>query len=138
VASEPEKFHMPAASDKRYNWVRVWLDAIDEAEMRELVVEAWRMGVPKRVAASYPGPDPLLTWWACEPQEPASLASSSASARQARSKSARCRLSSGPCARQSGSAPTLVTRIAASGKASANSATNGIEPPTPISTVSRP
>ncbi len=55
MASEPEKFHMPAASDKRYNWVRVWLDAIDEAEMRELVVEAWRMGVPKRVAASYPG-----------------------------------------------------------------------------------
>ncbi|HEV8648711.1 MAG TPA: MmcQ/YjbR family DNA-binding protein [Actinomycetes bacterium] len=56
VASEPEKFHMPVASDERYNWVRVWLDAIDEAEMRELVVEAWRMVVPKRVAASYPGP----------------------------------------------------------------------------------
>src|SRR6266511_453679 len=56
VASEPEKFHMPVASDERYNWVRVWLDAIDEAEMRELVLEAWRMVVPKRVAASYEGP----------------------------------------------------------------------------------
>jgi hypothetical protein len=56
VASEPEKFHMPVVSDERYNWVRVWLDAIDDAEMRELVVEAWRMVVPKRVAASYPGP----------------------------------------------------------------------------------
>jgi len=56
VASEPEKFHMPVRSDERYNWARVWLDAIDEAEMRELVVEAWRMVVPKRVAASYPGP----------------------------------------------------------------------------------
>jgi hypothetical protein len=33
--------------------VRVWLAAIDEAEMRELVVDAWRMVVPKRVAASY-------------------------------------------------------------------------------------
>ena len=53
VASEPEKFHMPAASDERYNWVRVWLDAIDQAELRELVVEAWRMVVPKRVAAAY-------------------------------------------------------------------------------------
>jgi hypothetical protein len=53
VASEPEKFHMPATSDERYNWVRVWLDAIDEAELRELVVDAWRMVVPKRVAASY-------------------------------------------------------------------------------------
>jgi hypothetical protein len=54
VASEPEKFHMPVASDMRYNWVRVWLAAIDEAEMRELVVEAWRMCVPKRVSAAYP------------------------------------------------------------------------------------
>ena len=58
VASEPDKFHMPVPSDERYNWVRVWLDAIDQAEMEELVVEAWRMVVPKRVAASYPGPEP--------------------------------------------------------------------------------
>jgi hypothetical protein len=56
VRSEPEKFHMPARSDERYNWVRVWLDAIDEAEMRELVLEAWRMVVPKRVAAAHLGP----------------------------------------------------------------------------------
>jgi hypothetical protein len=56
VASEPHKFHMPARSDERYHWVRVWLDAIDEAEMRELVVDAWRMVVPKRVAASYSPP----------------------------------------------------------------------------------
>jgi hypothetical protein len=51
IASEPDKFFMPIKSDERYHWVRVWLDAIDEAEMRELVVEAWRMCVPKRVAA---------------------------------------------------------------------------------------
>jgi hypothetical protein len=56
VASEPEKFHMPVASDERYNWVRVWLAAIDEAEMRELVLDAWRMVVPKRVAAAYLDP----------------------------------------------------------------------------------
>jgi len=31
----------------------VWLDAIDQTEMRELVVDAWRMVVPKRVAAEY-------------------------------------------------------------------------------------
>ena len=53
VAAEPEKFFMPIASDERYNWVRVWLAAIDEAEMRELVVEAWRMVVPKRLGAAY-------------------------------------------------------------------------------------
>jgi hypothetical protein len=57
VASEPHKFHLPVPSDLRYNWVRVWLDAIDQREMEELVVEAWRMVVPKRVAAAYPGPD---------------------------------------------------------------------------------
>lgn len=52
IAAEPEKFHMPIRSDERYNWVRVWLAAIDRDEMRELVVEAWRMAVPKRVAAA--------------------------------------------------------------------------------------
>lgn len=53
VAAEPAKFHLPVHSDLRYNWVRVWLAAIDEAELRELVVEAWRMVVPKRLAASF-------------------------------------------------------------------------------------
>jgi hypothetical protein len=53
VAAEPDKFFMPSRSDERYNWVQVWLSAIDEAEMRELVVDAWRMVVPKRVAATY-------------------------------------------------------------------------------------
>ena len=51
VAAHPETFFMPIESDLRYNWVRVWLDAIDQTEMRELVVDAWRMVVPKRIAA---------------------------------------------------------------------------------------
>ena len=50
VAAEPEKFMMPCPSDLRYHWVDVRLDAIDVDEMRELVVDAWRMVVPKRVA----------------------------------------------------------------------------------------
>ena len=49
VAAQPEKFFMQIASDLRDNWVRVWLDAIDAAEMRELVVDAWHMVVPKRL-----------------------------------------------------------------------------------------
>jgi hypothetical protein len=53
VASEPAKFLMPVRSDERYNWVRVRLAKIDEAEMTELVVDAWRMVVPKRVAVAY-------------------------------------------------------------------------------------
>jgi hypothetical protein len=55
VASEPEKFLMPRTSDMRYRWVCVRLDAIDVEELRELVVDAWRMCVPTRVAAAYEG-----------------------------------------------------------------------------------
>ena len=51
VSSEPHKFMLPRASDMRYNWVVVRLDAIDEEEMAEIVTEAWRMVVPKKVAA---------------------------------------------------------------------------------------
>jgi hypothetical protein len=53
VESEPEKFLMPGRSDLRFNWVVVRLAAIDPAEMRELVLDAWAMVVPKRVAAAY-------------------------------------------------------------------------------------
>ena len=53
IAAEPEKFIMPRLSDQRYNWVVVRLAAIDVAEMRELVLDAWRMVVPKRVAAAH-------------------------------------------------------------------------------------
>jgi hypothetical protein len=51
IASAPEKFLMPKPSDQRYNWVVVRLAAIDREEMTELVLEAWSMVVPKRVAA---------------------------------------------------------------------------------------
>ncbi len=55
VASEPEKFLMPLRSDERYHWVRVRLAAIDAGELEELLTDAWRMCVPKRVAAEYLG-----------------------------------------------------------------------------------
>jgi hypothetical protein len=53
VASDPDKFLMPLRSDLRYNWVRVRLDQLDEAEMRELVLDAWAMCVPKKVSEEY-------------------------------------------------------------------------------------
>ncbi|MGI5237792.1 MmcQ/YjbR family DNA-binding protein [Dactylosporangium sp. CA-139066] len=55
IASEPDKFHLPIPSDMRYNWVRVWLHALDHDELEELIVESWRMSVPKRVYAEYVG-----------------------------------------------------------------------------------
>jgi hypothetical protein len=51
VAAEPDKFMLPRNSDMRYNWIHVRLDAIDLEELRELVIDAWRMCVPKKVAA---------------------------------------------------------------------------------------
>lgn len=56
VAADPEKFLLPGPSDLRYNWVVVRLAAIDSREMRELVVDAWRMVVPKGVAAGFQSP----------------------------------------------------------------------------------
>ena len=55
VESEPDKFLLPRPSDMRYRWVCVRLDAIDVEELRELLVDAWRMVVPKKVAAAYEG-----------------------------------------------------------------------------------
>ena len=53
VASEPHKFEMPPRSDLRYQWVVVKLAAIGRKEMREIVLDAWRMVVPKKVAAAH-------------------------------------------------------------------------------------
>jgi hypothetical protein len=53
VGSEPDKFMLPRESDLRYNWAVVRLAAIDSEEMRELVIDAWAMVVPKKVSAPY-------------------------------------------------------------------------------------
>ena len=53
IQSYPEKFVMPCESDLRYNWAEVRLAAIDEPEMRDLVLEAWQLVVPHRVALGY-------------------------------------------------------------------------------------
>lgn len=55
VAGEPAKFRQPSKSELRYNWIVVDLDAIDETELRELLEDAWRMVVPKSVAAAFLG-----------------------------------------------------------------------------------
>lgn len=52
VAAEPEKFMLPSQTDMRFNWLHVRLDAIDHDELRELIIESWRMCVPKKVMAS--------------------------------------------------------------------------------------
>ena len=46
VASDPETFFLPSEGDLRYQWVCAHLARLADVEMRELVVDAWRMCVP--------------------------------------------------------------------------------------------
>jgi hypothetical protein len=50
IAAEPELFFLPRPSDLRFNWVCCHLARLDQAQMTELVTEAWRMVVPKFLA----------------------------------------------------------------------------------------
>ncbi|GAA4370229.1 hypothetical protein [Nocardioides caricicola] len=47
IESAPDTFFLPPARDLRYQWVCARLDRLDPVEMRELVVDAWRMCTPK-------------------------------------------------------------------------------------------
>ena len=53
VSREPHVFRLPPPSDLRFSWVLADLAALDPAEARELVVDAWRMVVPKKLSAAY-------------------------------------------------------------------------------------
>jgi len=52
VETYPEKFMYPRESDMRFNWVVGRLGELSRREMEEYVIDAWRMVVPKRVAAA--------------------------------------------------------------------------------------
>ena len=53
VGGDPLKFRMPSEADMRFNWVVTELASLEAAEARELVVDAWRMVVPQKVARAY-------------------------------------------------------------------------------------
>ena len=55
VAAEPGKFALPRLSDQRFNWVHARMAALSPDEMRELVTDAWRMCVPKKISAAHLG-----------------------------------------------------------------------------------
>jgi hypothetical protein len=57
VEAEPEKFLMPRPADLRYQWLVARLEALDLAEMTELVTDAWAMCVPKSVARAHFSPE---------------------------------------------------------------------------------
>jgi hypothetical protein len=55
VEAEPAKFSLPGKGDLRYQWIHVRLDALDEAELTELVTDAWAMCVPQKVRREWFG-----------------------------------------------------------------------------------
>ncbi len=55
IAAEPDRFLLAHASDQRFNWVDARMASLSPAEMREFVIDAWRMVVPKRLAAAHLG-----------------------------------------------------------------------------------
>jgi hypothetical protein len=64
VASDPATFYLPGAADMRYQWVCARLDRLDEEEMRELVIEAWRMCTPRMLHDLPDQPAPTARAWA--------------------------------------------------------------------------
>jgi hypothetical protein len=58
VESYPDKFQLPSTSDLRFNWVEATLAALESAEAREFVVDAWRMVVPAKLSRAYDRANP--------------------------------------------------------------------------------
>ena len=52
VSAAPGTFGIPAYVG-RHGWVSIQLATVDPAEVRELIVEAWRQTAPKRLVAAY-------------------------------------------------------------------------------------
>jgi hypothetical protein len=57
VAAEPHIFHLPRESDLRFHWVQAWLARLDRPRATELVLDAWRMVVPRKVWSAYQHPN---------------------------------------------------------------------------------
>src|ERR1700733_4224482 len=55
IASRPDVFVLPRLSDQRFQWINARMAALGKEEMAELIFDAWRMVVPKRVAAAHLG-----------------------------------------------------------------------------------
>jgi hypothetical protein len=63
IASDPETFFLPPTADLRYQWVCAHLGRLDEEEMRELVIDAWRMCVPQMLHELPELPPPAAEAW---------------------------------------------------------------------------
>lgn len=70
IAERPDTFFSPRPSDLRFNWICAHLDALDRAELRELITDAWRMCVPKMLHDLPELPVPAAAaWWAMDDRD---------------------------------------------------------------------
>jgi hypothetical protein len=63
VASDPETFFLPGTADLRYHWVCAHVGRLADDEMRELVVDAWRLCTPKMLHDLPELPEPTMRVW---------------------------------------------------------------------------
>ena len=63
VAADPDTFFLPETTDLRYQWVCAHVERLDDDEMRELVVDAWRMCTPKMLHDLPDLPEPTMEVW---------------------------------------------------------------------------
>jgi hypothetical protein len=52
IAADPETFSVPRYVGL-HGWVAVDLARVDPGELRDLIIEAWRLTAPKRLLKSY-------------------------------------------------------------------------------------
>ncbi|MFV0309510.1 MAG: DUF4440 domain-containing protein [Desertimonas sp.] len=64
VADRPETFFLPPQRDMRFQLVCAHLAQLDAVEMRELVIDAWRMCVPKMLHDLPEQPPEAMAAWA--------------------------------------------------------------------------
>ena len=57
IAAEPGRFLLERRGDARYNWIDARMASLSRAEAREFITDAWRMVVPKHVAAAQCWPE---------------------------------------------------------------------------------
>jgi hypothetical protein len=53
VEADPVRYFLPAAGDMRYHWVCARMAELDAEVLRDHLLEAWTMCVPKSVAKAY-------------------------------------------------------------------------------------
>ena len=53
IESDPVRYFLPPPSDLRYQWVCAYMAELDVELLRDHLLEAWTMCVPKKVSAEY-------------------------------------------------------------------------------------